>query len=684
MRWKHIARNHYGYTGWRACLGIVALALALTLVGCGPVLGSSENGSGNGSDDNRGDIEALTSVDIWIMDEADAGQYSIAGVQRTEDKLRVRADGTAEIWGARGLWQPLTWEEQEEGTIELSTLLETYSRQTPGSWIMEYDVVDGSVLDVRHYGTLEDGSPWEAERSYTAGSLETPLIYEEDFEDGSARFYQGSEWSVIDDGDNKVFAPTSTGDGRSDAQIDVIAGEDFLLTARFKLVGDEAVDSRPDLWLGLVHNSDGSSDAPSRRRPIVTLRDLGAIRVDPEEDRPGDEVVVPVEALEWGRWHDLELRVTDATSYQLLVDGTPVGSATADRDAEGAVLDDIYTYVEGIKLEGNPNDEIWYIDDLRIEYPKVPATASAPLSDGEILYFERLPGERWSLGAMEPDGSGVRGIFFTDHSMWKASPIPGTERIAFSATVDANLDVYTVKADGSERSRLTSDANRDWGAVATPDGTALIFQSDRDGSDTDVYDIFTMGVDGSGPTNLTNTPDAVEGVMEVSPDGTKIAYAYRDGVSGDSDELRVMNLDGTGAVTLMDTAFFAAENDARINRLAWHPDRTHLIIAVDGDTDRYNSSSTALYRVPADTADAPYGEADTEVTELISSTESEAYYDPAYSPDGTKILYHQGSVLHLMNSDGTGATALRDLSGLEGRFTWNGIWVSRDDDGRFR
>ena len=654
------------------------------LTGCGPILGSSEDGDSDGNDDSGSDLEALAAVDIWIMDEADAGQYSIAGVQRTEDKLRVRADGTAEIWGARGLWQPLTWEEQEEGTIELSTLLETYSRQAPGSWMMEYEVVDGSVLDVRHYGTLEDGSPWEAERSYTAGSLETPLIYEEDFEDGSARFYQGSEWSAIDDGGNKVFAPTSTGDGRSDARINVIAGENFVLTARFKLIEDETVDSRPDLWLGFVHNSDGSSDAPSRRRPIVTLRDLGAVSLDPEEERPGDEVVVPVEALEWGRWHDLELRVSDATSYQLLIDGTLVGSLTADHDAEGAVLNDIYTYVEGVKLEGNPSDEIWYIDDLRIEYPQEPATASAPLADGEILYFESLPGERWSLGAMQPDGSGVRGIFLTDHSMWKASPIPGTERIAFSASVDSNLDVYTVKPDGSERSRLTNNANRDWGAVATPDGNALVFQSDRDGSDSDLYDIFSMGVDGSRPTNLTNTPNEVEGNMEVSPDGTKIAYAYRDGLYGDSDELRLMDLDGTDEATLLDTAFFAAENDARINRLAWHPEGTHLIIAVDDDSERYNSSSTALYRVPTDTADAPYGEADAEVTELISASESEAYYDPAYSPDGTKILYHQAAVLYLMNSDGSGATALRDLSALEDRFTWNGIWVSMDEEGRFR
>ncbi|HKK48920.1 MAG TPA: hypothetical protein VJ932_07460, partial [Alkalispirochaeta sp.] len=57
--------------------------------------------------------------------------------------------------------------------------------------------------------------------------------------------------------------------------------------------------------------------------------------------------------------------------------------------------------------------------------------------------------------------------------------------------------------------------------------------------------------------------------------------------------------------------------------------------------------------------------------------------DPMYSPDGTQILYHDASDMHIMDADSTNTVKLRDVPDGDGRFTWNGMWVSIGSDGNF-
>ena len=76
--------------------------------------------------------------------------------------------------------------------------------------------------------------------------------------------------------------------------------------------------------------------------------------------------------------------------------------------------------------------------------------------------------------------------------------------------------------DGSDQRRLTHlkaiDEDPDW----APDGSRLVFQSNRHNRHTD-FDLYTISLGGSGLQRLT-TSTAVEWAPAWSPDGTRVAY----------------------------------------------------------------------------------------------------------------------------------------------------------------
>ena len=56
--------------------------------------------------------------------------------------------------------------------------------------------------------------------------------------------------------------------------------------------------------------------------------------------------------------------------------------------------------------------------------------------------------------------------------------------------------------DGSNPTNLTKHPGDDFGSTWAPDGSAILFYSERDGNS----EIYRMAPDGSNQTNLTNNP----------------------------------------------------------------------------------------------------------------------------------------------------------------------------------
>ena len=213
--------------------------------------------------------------------------------------------------------------------------------------------------------------------------------------------------------------------------------------------------------------------------------------------------------------------------------------------------------------------------------------------------------------------------------------------------------------DGSDLKRLTNAPGSDGPARWSPDGTKIVFASDRDGN----FEIYTMNADGSGQTRLTNDP-ALDSLPSWSPDGTKIAFTHLP-QGGTSPHIFVMNADGSGQTQITSGAGQPAEGggyfhanwgpDGRIAVSAFTPGTVFQIYVLnaDGSGQRQitNDASSALTpglvprrdadRIPQPEQPVRHHPCGQSRRHRRRATHGGAAQDGlgAYSPDGTKIVF---------------------------------------------
>ena len=269
-------------------------------------------------------------------------------------------------------------------------------------------------------------------------------------------------------------------------------------------------------------------------------------------------------------------------------------------------------------------------------------------------------------------------------------------RIVFAKSLSGDepfsTDIYVMNADGSGgQTRLTRMT--DTGAYASsptwsPDGRKIAFESDRDGSDPEIY---VMNADGSGVTQLTNN-NGYDASPSWSPDGERIAFVS-DRAFQDPEELNrnfeiyVMNVDdGTPPVSrpqqIIEEAISTIEN-------------------LDNIPQGVRTSIIALLRQVLDTIDddttTPPPQEPIRLTNNNASDGS-----PSWSPDSEKIVFRsdrdENSGIYVMNADdGSEQTRLTEESQFDGDPRWSpdgeriafssirgnqgGIFVMNADDG---
>jgi Tol biopolymer transport system component len=151
-------------------------------------------------------------------------------------------------------------------------------------------------------------------------------------------------------------------------------------------------------------------------------------------------------------------------------------------------------------------------------------------------------------------------------------------------------------------------------------------------------DIFVINQDGTNQTNLTNIA-GTDTRPNFSPDGTKIVFSTtRDG----NGEIYRMDSDGLNPVNL-------TNNAAGDSTPYYSPDGASIVFSSNRD------GNGEIYRMNAD---------GTNPVRLTNSTDLHEY-SPAYSPDGTKIVYIISAFqsplkLFKMNSDGSNQQQIPD------------------------
>lgn len=92
------------------------------------------------------------------------------------------------------------------------------------------------------------------------------------------------------------------------------------------------------------------------------------------------------------------------------------------------------------------------------------------------------------------------------------------DRIIYSTTAGGNLDLWSIRSDGTDKTQLTVDAGSNYHPAVSHDGRYVFFSSSRAGA----FSIWRMDIDGSNPKRLTNGDS--DFYPSPSPDGQWVVY----------------------------------------------------------------------------------------------------------------------------------------------------------------
>jgi Tol biopolymer transport system component len=201
---------------------------------------------------------------------------------------------------------------------------------------------------------------------------------------------------------------------------------------------------------------------------------------------------------------------------------------------------------------------------------------NCPVTSSHILFTKWSNSTHGDIYAMNPDGTGRKAIVAEDVDEFDPAWSPTYSRIAFIRRTEGPLGsqvngIWSAGYDGLQQFRITQDY-RDLGP-AWGKTNRIAFYSMRESQAALTNEIFTINPDGTGVLRLTNS-SAEDHNPAWSPDGTKIVFASDRGPlrARGAMHLWVMNADGTGQTQL---TFGSGEDEP-----AWSPDGTRIAYTV--------------------------------------------------------------------------------------------------------
>ncbi len=278
----------------------------------------------------------------------------------------------------------------------------------------------------------------------------------------------------------------------------------------------------------------------------------------------------------------------------------------------------------------------------------VAAQAAFPGTNGKLAFVSArngFPADN-DLYTMNADGTSQTRITSLDQDELYPSWTRSGAKIVFQHDPGLHPEIRVANADGSGLQQLTSNSVNDMHPAWSPYGTKIVFASDRDAT-SGVPDLFVMNADGSGQTNITNTPAIAEDYPAWSPGGSKLAFS-RDG------DIYTANPDGSSATPLTQTPETDVEPD-------WSP---------NGGQIAYHTglgSNDEIWKMNAD------GSGKANLTNNGATVDER----PVWSPAGDKIAFTRGAFnsaeVYVMNADGSGQTRITNNTVMDGQPAWQPV-----------
>ncbi len=303
----------------------------------------------------------------------------------------------------------------------------------------------------------------------------------------------------------------------------------------------------------------GTAATPADRSPTLSMARV----------RPGEPLTGAILSIDLTRGIERDLRLDDgAGDTALAASWSPDGRRVAvtrslgmrDGDAFVNEATDIWIAAsdgQGTRRLTRAEDgyaPVWTRDGTAIAFthlialmrrsPDVPPTSTSaiwlvPAAGGRETRLTNPPDGSFDLaGAVSPDGTTLAFTRCETGRPYPAGPAP------------TSCAVLLIGIDGSgERTLATRAQDPNW----TPEGSAMVYSSDRDesgvmitGSDESgfTFDLYKVDAAGGAPVNLTRTRRRSETQPRISPGGELLAFTARDDDNYDQ-RVFIANADGT-------------------------------------------------------------------------------------------------------------------------------------------
>jgi TolB protein len=208
----------------------------------------------------------------------------------------------------------------------------------------------------------------------------------------------------------------------------------------------------------------------------------------------------------------------------------------------------------------------------------------------------------FDIFSAKSDGSDMKRLTSAEGYDAEATVSPDGKKIIFTSTRDNDIELYEMNIDGSNQRRLTTEVGYDGGAFYSQDGQWIVYRASRPKTDAEVkqfkdllakelvmpskLEIFIMKADGTQKKQLTSN-GAANFAPYFHPNGRQIIFASNinsrtPGIP--NFDLFLINRDGTGLeqVTFEETfdAFPMFTNDGK--KIVWASNRSE---ATQGNTN---------------------------------------------------------------------------------------------------